>query len=186
MGDKPQLRRALGWRNDLAAVLVVGGGEGMGPLYEIAAGIAGCGAPLQLAVVCGRNEKLRLKLNKTQWKIPVHVYGFLTNMPDLMRAADLIVTKAGPSSVIEAMNAGLPIVLSGALPGQEDGNVRYVVENGAGRWAPGSKRVVEAVKELIGGGAEVLAEAAANARRLARPHAAREIAEEIGLFLIKT
>ncbi len=186
LGDKLQLRHALGWRNDLAAVLVVGGGEGMGPLYDIATGIADCGLPLQLAVVCGRNEKLRVKLNNAQWKVPAHVYGFLTNMPDLMRAADLIVTKAGPSSVMEAINAGLPIVLSGALPGQEDGNVRYVVENGAGRWAPGSKRVVEAVKELIGGGAEVLAEAAANARRLARPNAAMEIAEEIGLFLIKT
>lgn len=182
-GDKGALRQILGWRPDLITVLLVGGGEGMGPLYEIATGIADSGLPLQLAVVAGRNDALRARLNSTQWKIPAHIYGFATNMPDLMRAADLIVTKAGPSSVVEAINAGLPIVLSGALPGQEEGNVRFVVDNGAGRWAPGPEKVVGAVRELAGSGPEVLAATAANARRLARPHAALDIAEEIGRFL---
>jgi 1,2-diacylglycerol 3-beta-galactosyltransferase len=183
-GDKGGLRQTLGWRPDLITVLLVGGGEGMGPLYEIAAGIAEAGLPLQLAVVAGRNDALRVRLNSTQWKIPVHIYGFATNMPDLMRAADLIVTKAGPSSVVEAINAGLPIVLSGALPGQEEGNVRFVVDNGAGRWAPGPDKVVAAVRELAGSGPEMLAAAAA-ARSLARPHAALDIAREIGKFLPK-
>ncbi|MEK7324294.1 MAG: glycosyltransferase, partial [Chloroflexota bacterium] len=165
-GDKGDLRQTLGWRPDLITVLLVGGGEGMGPLYEIATGIADSGLPLQLAVVAGRNDALRVRLNSLQWKIPAHIYGFASNMPDLMRAADLIVTKAGPSSVVEAINAGLPIVLSGALPGQEEGNVRFVVDNGAGRWAPGPDQVVAAVRELAGSGPEVLAAAAANARSL--------------------
>ncbi len=182
-GDKQQLRQALGWRPDLTTVLLVGGGEGMGPLQEIACGIAEAGLPLQLAVVAGRNEALRARLNAAQWKIPVHIYGFVANMPDLMRAADLIVTKAGPSSVVEAINAGLPIILSGALPGQEEGNIHFVVDNGAGRWAPGPKKVVAAVRELAGSGPEVLAAAAANARKLARPQAALDIAAEIGKFL---
>lgn len=182
-GDKRALRQGLGWHSDALTVLVVGGGEGMGPLYEIATGIGEAGLPLQLAVVCGRNASLRERLNHVAWKIPAHLYGFVTNMPDLMRAADLIVTKAGPSSVIEAINAGLPIVLSGALPGQEDGNVRFVVDNGAGRWAPGPDNVVVAVRELTAADPAALAEAAANARRLARPQAAMEIAKEIGKYL---
>jgi 1,2-diacylglycerol 3-beta-galactosyltransferase len=162
---------------------VVGGGEGMGPLYDIARGIAQTGLPIQMAVVAGRNENLRVRLNDVRWEIPAHIYGFVTNMPDLMRAADLIVTKAGPSSIVEAINAGLPIILSSALPGQEDGNVRWVVENGAGLWAPGPQRVVAAVCQLLKGGPEKLAEAASNVRRLARPHAALDIAEEIGKYL---
>jgi 1,2-diacylglycerol 3-beta-galactosyltransferase len=185
-GDKLTLRAQLGWQPDAVAVLVVGGGEGMGPLFEIARGIAATAngrRPLQLAVVAGRNEALQARLNAVHWEIPAHIYGFATNMPDLMRAADLIVTKAGPSSVMEAINAGLPIVLSGALPGQEEGNVRFVVENGAGLWAPGAEKVARAVRQLVSGGPEALAQAAANARRLARPTAAMEIAEEIARYL---
>ena len=86
-------------------MLVVGGGEGMGPLKEIARGIASSGMNLQLAVVCGRNETLRQELESISWEIPTHIYGFVTIMPEMMRAADLIVTKAGPSSVMEAVNA---------------------------------------------------------------------------------
>jgi 1,2-diacylglycerol 3-beta-galactosyltransferase len=182
-GDKNALRESLGWQTDRPMVLVVGGGDGMGPLHEITRGIAGAGLPIQMAVVCGRNESLRQRLIDAEWAIPIHVYGFVTNMPDLMRAADLIVTKAGPSSVVEAINAGLPIVLSGALPGQEEGNVRFVVDNGAGMWAPGPQKVIAAVKQLLEGGLENLKAAAANARRLARPNAALDIAEEIGRFL---
>lgn len=182
-GNKDEIREALGWKQGMTTVLAVGGGEGMGPLAEIAKGIANAGLPIQLAVVCGRNESLREQLSKQNWPIPVHVYGFVTNMPDLMRASDLIVTKAGPSSVIEAINAGLPIVLSSALPGQEDGNVRFVVDNGAGLWAPGPQKVVAAVKELLQGGSEKLEDAANNARRIARPTAALDIADELMRFV---
>lgn len=182
-GDKNALRQALGWQAGPTTALVVGGGEGMGPLFDTARAIAAAGLPIQLAVVAGRNAALREQLQAVRWEIPTHIYGFATNMPDLMRAADLIVTKAGPSSVMEAINAGLPIILSSALPGQEEGNVRYVVDNAAGLWAPGPARVVAAIRQLLGGGAEKLAAAAANARRLARPNAALEIAAEIVKFL---
>lgn len=158
-GNKDDLREQLGWQKGLTTVLVVGGGEGMGPLAEIAKGIANAGLPIQMAVVCGRNEALREQLSKQPWPIPTQIYGFVTNMPDLMRASDLIVTKAGPSSVIEAINSGLPIIMSSALPGQEEGNVRYVVDNGAGSWAPGPQKVVAAVKQMIEGGEVNLKEA---------------------------
>jgi 1,2-diacylglycerol 3-beta-galactosyltransferase len=182
-GNKAELRAALGWQTDLTTVLVVGGGEGMGPLAEIAKGIANSGLPIQMVIVCGRNDSLRDQLSQTQWPIPTQIYGFATNMPDLMRASDLIVTKAGPSSVIEAINAGLPIVLSSALPGQEDGNVRFVVDNGAGLWAPGPQKVVVAVKQMVEGGAVNLKEAANNARHIARPTAAFDIADELMRFV---
>lgn len=177
-GDKAALRKSLNWNSDRITVLVVGGGEGMGQLKEIARGIASSGMNLQLAVVCGRNEALRQELESISWEIPTHIYGFVTLMPEMMRAADLIVTKAGPSSVMEAVNAGLPIVLSGALPGQEDGNVKFIVEGGAGLWAPSPQKVVNAIKQLTGD-AKLLADAASAARRLARPNAAFEIAEEV-------
>jgi 1,2-diacylglycerol 3-beta-galactosyltransferase len=179
-GEKLALRARLNWRADLPAVLVVGGGDGMGPLDEIASAIAGCGLNHQIAVVAGRNEPLRKRLCLAAWEVPAHVYGFVTNMPELMSAADLMVTKAGPSSIMEALNSGLPLVLSGAIPGQEEGNVRYVVSEGAGLWAPGPAKVVDAVRTWLSDETgEALRQAAANSRRLAYPHAASDIASEI-------
>jgi len=58
--------------------------------------------------------------------------GFVNNMSEWMTASDCIVTKAGPGTIAEALIRGLPIFLYGFLPGQEAGNVPFVVENGVG------------------------------------------------------
>lgn len=180
-GDKAQARATVGWGQDLPAVLLVGGGEGMGPLFEIAQAISASGLRCQLAVIAGRNQALEQELRGAAWNIPTHIYGFVRNMPDLMRAADILITKAGPGTISEAFNVGLPIVLYDYLPGQETGNLHYVVDNGAGVWAPNPRTVVSAIGDWIGAGARpgALAEATTNARRLARPDAARQIADLI-------
>ena len=94
-------------------------------------------------------------------------------------AADLLVTKAGPGTISEACIAGLPMILSDAIPGQEDGNVSYVVENDAGVFAPGPEKVIAAVQEFLEQGPEKLALSAENAKRIARPDAVWEIADEV-------
>jgi 1,2-diacylglycerol 3-beta-galactosyltransferase len=86
-----------------------------------------------LVIVCGRNQKLKATLESCTWENPTLIYGFTRDMPDFMRAADFIVTKAGPGTVAEALNAQLPIILYSKLPGQEDGNVTFVEEEGAGQ-----------------------------------------------------
>jgi 1,2-diacylglycerol 3-beta-galactosyltransferase len=91
----------------------------------------------------------------------------------------MLVTKAGPATICEACLAGLPIILSGAVPGQEDGNIEYVVRSGAGVYAPGPARVAEAVGAWLAAGPERLAAHSAKARTLGQPNAAFEIAEEI-------
>jgi 1,2-diacylglycerol 3-beta-galactosyltransferase len=99
-------------------------------------------------------------------------------MPDFMQAADVLVTKAGPGTISEALNAGLPMVLYSRVPGQEDGNVNYVVSEGAGVWAPNSGQIVSALREWIYH-PEKRSQAAAACRRLARPQAAHQVARLI-------
>ncbi|RMF30851.1 MAG: glycosyltransferase [Chloroflexi bacterium] len=176
---RQEARCRLNWLPDCPAVLLVGGGEGMGPLYEIAQAIAHAGAPIQLAVVAGRNERLRWRLEQAHWPIPVHIYGFVHNMPELMRAADLLVTKAGPGTISEACIAGLPMILSGAIPGQEEGNVAYLVEQGAGTWAPSPEQIAHQVLRWTQPGDPTLAQMAERARALGHPEAALEVAREI-------
>lgn len=177
-GDPEALRAALGWPLDRPMVLVVGGGEGMGPLYEIACALDALEGRFGLAVIAGRNERLRRRLEAYSWRVPAFVYGFERRMPEMMRAATLLVTKAGPGTITEALNAGLPMVLFSRLPGQEEGNVDYAVSRGAAQWAPGPRRAVRAVKHWLDHPAE-LVDAAAACRRLARPPAAADVADAI-------
>jgi 1,2-diacylglycerol 3-beta-galactosyltransferase len=177
--DAHTIRRRLGLESDLPTVLLVGGAEGMGPLHCISAAATDSGVRAQLVIVTGRNERLRAKLSARTWPLPVRVEGFVHNMHEWMRAADLLVTKAGPSTVSEALVMGLPMVLSGALPGQERPTVDYVVQAGAGVWAPTPRQVTSAVRELLAPGTPRLGHMAARARSLARPDAAWRAAQVV-------
>ena len=178
-GRKSTLRKKLGWPVDKPIVLMVGGGEGMGPLGKTAREIDASGLDVGLVIVCGRNQKLKASLEAEKWENPALIYGFTRDMPDLMRASDFIVTKAGPGTVAEALNAELPIILYSKLPGQEDGNVTFVEEEGAGVWAPTPQEVVRALTRWISRPAE-RQRVIDNCRRAGRPEAARTIAHIIG------
>jgi 1,2-diacylglycerol 3-beta-galactosyltransferase len=183
LGEKTHLRGTLGLEPDRPTVLVVGGGEGMGPVYEITRAIA-TGVPnAQLTIVAGRNTALKQKLNATTWEIPTHVYGFVTNMPELMGASDILVTKAGPGTICEAFIAGLPIIISGFVPGQEEGNVSYVLEHQAGAYAPDPRQIAFLIREWLQPGNETLQHMIRNASQLARPEAALEIARHLERFV---
>lgn len=174
-GDRDALRARLGWPRDLPVILLVGGGEGMGPLEKTAQAIEEARLNAALVVIAGRNKNLKERLEARSWPMPTFVYGFVREMPDFMRASNILVTKAGPGTISEALNAGLPMLLYSRLPGQEDGNVTYVVSEGAGLWTPRPEEIVAALKDWLSNPIK-MEKAAASCRRLARPKAARQIA----------
>lgn len=178
VGEKKDIREKLGWPQDKVVILLVGGGEGMGPLEEISREIIDANLNVALVVITGRNKKLKEKLENTRWSIPVHIYGFVKEMPDFMRAADILLTKAGPGTISEAMIAGLPIILYHRISGQEEGNVSYVIDEGAGVWAPEIEDIIETLRYWLENPSK-RQETVDNAKRLARPNASREIAREI-------
>ncbi|HZJ25063.1 MAG TPA: glycosyltransferase [Anaerolineales bacterium] len=179
---KSILRKKLGWPVGKPIVLMVGGGEGMGPLAKTAREIDASGLNVGLVIVCGRNQTLKANLEAQKWENPTLIYGFTRDMPDFMRASDFIVTKAGPGTIAEALNAELPIILYSKLPGQEDGNVTFVEQEGAGVWAPTPQAVVRTLTRWISHPEERL-KVVENCRRAGRPEAARTIAHTIGGML---
>jgi 1,2-diacylglycerol 3-beta-galactosyltransferase len=179
VGRKSTLREKLGWPPEKHIVLLVGGGEGMGPLAKTAQAIDASGLDIGLVIVCGRNQRLKATLESCQWENPTLIYGFTRDMPDFMRASDFIVTKAGPGTIAEALNAQLPIILYAKLPGQEDGNVTFVEEEGAGVWAPNPNDVVRTLTRWISRPSE-RQRVIENCRRAGNPGAARTIAHIIG------
>lgn len=176
-------RVKLGLDPARTTILLVGGGEGMGPLFEIARAIERERLPIQLVVIAGRNHALREKLRAATWQTPLRVEGFVTNMPEWMRAADLIITKAGPGTISEALVCGLPILLSGFLPGQETGNVAFVEQSGVGILQKNPDALARTLREWLTPGNDTLARYAARARELARPYAALDIARALNALL---
>lgn len=179
LGNRQELRERLGWPQDLPVILLMGGSEGMGPLEKTAQALAEARLPAAMVIVTGRNQALKARLEARSWPRPTFIYGFVHEMPDFMRAADILVTKAGPGTISEAINAGLPMVLYSRLPGQEDGNVTYVISEGVGLWAPRSDQIVDALRMWLKH-PELRIRAAENCHRVARPQAAREIARILG------
>ena len=170
------VRRRLGLRMDRPVVLLAGGAEGMGSLRPLCQAAVDSKLEAQLVVLTGRNGRLKARLTAEKWPLPIRIEGFVHNMHDWMRAADILVTKAGPSTISEALVMGLPLVLSGALPGQERPNADYVVQAGAAIWAPTPDRVIKTVHELLNPDRQRLAEMSARAQAIAHPNAAQRVA----------
>eukprot|EP00262_Sarcandra_glabra_P011039 TRINITY_DN26737_c0_g1_i1.p1 TRINITY_DN26737_c0_g1~~TRINITY_DN26737_c0_g1_i1.p1 ORF type:complete len:526 (+),score=61.70 TRINITY_DN26737_c0_g1_i1:13-1590(+) len=183
---KDELRRELGMDEDLPAVLLMGGGEGMGPIEATARALGdtlydeSLGEPTgQILVICGRNKKLANRLLSTKWKIPVQVKGFVTKMEECMGACDCIITKAGPGTIAEAMIRGLPIILNDYIAGQEVGNVPYVVENGCGKFSKSPSQIANIVAQWFGPKCDELKVMSQNALKLARPDAVFKIVHDL-------
>ena len=181
---KGDVRRALGLCPDLPNVLLIGGGEGMGPVAKIARAVAGelatGGRPAaQMVVVCGHNERLRAKLLEKPWPVPTTIRGYVDNMWDWMMASDCIITKAGPGTITESLACGLPIVLSGYLMGQEEGNVSHVLANGVGAYSDDPHRVAEIVGRWFGPERERLELMAHRARSIGTADATFKIVDDI-------
>jgi 1,2-diacylglycerol 3-beta-galactosyltransferase len=175
------LRARLGLAPDAFVVLVCGGADGSGGIDRRARALAAAPLDVELAVICGRNQTaLRRLAGLTDHRgRRVVVHGFVDNMADWMRASDVVATKAGPGTIAEALCCGLPLLLTSYLPGQERGNVEWVVDVGAGRYVPHVPQLLDTVAELCAPQSETLTAMRAAVRREARPDATARIADLI-------
>ncbi|KAL0315528.1 UNVERIFIED_CONTAM: Monogalactosyldiacylglycerol synthase 2, chloroplastic [Sesamum radiatum] len=184
--SKDNLRLELEMDSQLPAVLLMGGGEGMGPVKKTAKALGESlydqelKKPIgQLVVICGRNEALAETLRSLEWKIPVKIRGFEKQMEKWMGACDCIITKAGPGTIAEALIRGLPIILNDYIPGQEKGNVPYVVDSGAGVFTRSPKETARIVAEWFSTKTDDLKRMSENALKLAQPDAVFDIVKDI-------
>lgn len=176
--DKAELLQALGLDSRRPVVLVMGGGAGLAPLDEIIQRLELCGLPLQVLGVAGQDQALRERLQGLHGKIAldVHPFGWTDNIPELMAAADLLVTKPGGMTTSEALAAGLPMVLTHPIPGPEERHGCYLEQNGVAVLARSPEEISELAFRLLTS-PQKLEEMARRARELARPEAAHAIAQ---------
>lgn len=128
-------------------ILVVGGGSGSGRLYRDVRNILTGFPMITISAVCGVNKKLIKKLKKLK-NSRLEIVGFVDNMPDFYNKADLVVTKPGPGTVLEAAAMHKPLVVGKSVGRQEDGNIHFVVRNHLGIYNPKANRLHHAITEI--------------------------------------
>ena len=183
--SKQELQKKMGLEPGVPVVLLVGGGEGSGGLQDAVRAISRARLHVQLLIVTGRNRRLYAHLQRTRSSlhVPAKVFGFVHNMPEMMRAADVIVTKAGPGTICEALACELPLILNSFVPGQEEGNVDFVLRNDVGLLVRDSIELVDGLRRLVKPGSTLMRRQLANAKHLSRPYASFDIAQCILSYL---
>jgi 1,2-diacylglycerol 3-beta-galactosyltransferase len=171
------LRRDLGWTEEVTTFLAVGSRR-VDRLLGTLNVLNHFGIPLQLVVVAGNDFALYKELQKIEWHVPNHMYKYVENIPEMMRAADAVICKAGGLIVTEALATGRPLMLVDAIPGQEEGNADFVVRGGAGDLARTDDEVLETTAHWLMDKGKILEERARNAAKMGRPNAAYEVAEQ--------
>jgi len=179
--DKRAVRDGLGLAPQQPLILISGGGAGIGRILPMAHAITRQLAErernVQLAIIAGRNAELLRQLRRQKWPVPVTVLGFVENMAEWMAATDLLLTKAGPGMLAEAACLGVPVVITDFIPGQEVGNVSWVVKNGTGLYEHEIEGIAAVVGELLRPGNPTLQMMSQQAKAMARPNASDEIVE---------
>lgn len=175
--ERRKLKRELGVSDGFLVVLT-GGAEGSGGLRRRAAAILAATRDVNVAVICGRNRFLRRRVSRLAGRAGdgrLTAHGFVGNMADWLRCADVVVGKAGPGTIAEATCCGAPLVLTSYVPGQEKGNAEFVTAAGAGRYAPRPRQLAAEIGRLRRDPAALAAMRAASVRA-GRPRAATDIA----------
>jgi processive 1,2-diacylglycerol beta-glucosyltransferase len=179
--DRAAMRRKHGLREDLPAILVSAGGFGAGNGARMIEALIHAKTPAQIVAVCGKNAVLKSSIEKiaraNKNPLPVvNVIGFTTDMDELMAASDLMIGKPGGLTTSESLIKGLAWVVVNPIPGQEERNAIYLLEQGVGVWSDNLHTLAYKVEALLAEPKRLEA-MRKNALRIARPDAGRLIAE---------
>lgn len=129
--DKRQLREKLGLDPDKRTLLLMSGSMGYGNIKKTVSVLDKIDADFQTIVVCGNNEDAKLKVDKMRKFKKFITFGYVNNVDELMAASDCIVTKPGGLTTSEALSMDLPLIIVNPIPGQEERNRDFLLNNGA-------------------------------------------------------
>ncbi len=174
--SRAECARELGLDPTRTTLLMMSGGAGVGDSVKLAERLLGMDEALQIVAMAGRNDTLLKKLNAlaTRYQGRLFPLGFITTIERVMTASDLAITKPGGLTTSECLAMGLPMIIASPIPGQEERNADFLLEQGAALKASDASAVVWRVKLLLNepGRLEIMRE---KARQLGRPDSARTV-----------
>ena len=178
--DKHIIAERLGLDLKRPIILIMGGGQGLGPIRDVVQSLSGVSIPLQLIVITGTNKKLTKWLGEFKEKTDkkIIVYEYANNVNELMKVANLIVTKPGGMTTSEALTMGLPMVIINPIPGQEMRNTDFLLKHGMAIHVHDTIQIGEEIEILLKS-PERLAAMSQAAYGNSHPYAALDIARLI-------
>ena len=175
--DRDECLKIHGLKGDRPVVLQLAGGFGVGPIEKLFRSILSIERPLEVVVVAGRNAKVKAQVEAVD--VPARhravVMGFTDKIDELMAAADVVVTKPGGLTSSEVLARGAAMAIVNPIPGQESRNSDYLLEHGAAIKINNAATLPLKLGELLQD-EKRLAALKRNARRIARPQAAFDVA----------
>lgn len=179
-----EARRELAVAGGRPLILVLSGGFGVGPVEAIVQAVQAIERPLDIVVVCGRNAALEQRLTAQPPRAPhrVRTLGYTPVLDRWLAAADLVISKPGGLTASEILARGAAFAIVNPIPGQESRNADYLLENGAAVKIGPLATLPWKIETLLSDPAR-LRRLRRQARRLARPGAAFEIARRALAFL---
>jgi processive 1,2-diacylglycerol beta-glucosyltransferase len=176
LAERGPCARALGLDPDVTTFLLMGGGAGLGGLSATARRLLAIPGRLQLIALAGRNAAELALLRQLAQEYPGRLapLGYSNEVARLMACADLVITKPGGSTVAECLAMGLPMIVNAPIPGQEESNANFLVEQGAALKAFDLPTLEYRIRYLMAHPGKLDA-MRASARALGRPQAAADV-----------
>ena len=178
--DRAQCAQAFGLDPQRKTLLLMGGGAGLGSLDTIAARLLALPGDFQLIVLAGKNAAALAALQALAGQYPGRLLaqGFTSEVERLMACADLVITKPGGLTTSECLALGLPMIVNSPIPGQEERNADYLLEQGVALKAFDAVTLEYRVRLLLEH-PEQLQAMRAKALALGRPRAALDVLAQV-------
>ena len=182
--EKRAMRDKHGLLQDRRTILLSAGGFGVGPMENIIHSLRDMRSPAQVIALCGRNLELKSRIDDLArdfmngGPVAIKAIGFTTEMDEYMTASDILLGKPGGLTTSEALAKGLVFVIVNPIPGQEERNSDHLLEMGVAIRCNNLPALAYKLDLLLEDQAR-FSSMQANARRLARPRAAKEIVAKL-------
>lgn len=178
--DRNKLALKMKLDANIPTVLIMGGGQGLGPIKAIVRSLEKVKDEIQEIIVCGTNKKLynSLKRKIKKYNKKILLFGYANNMHELMRLSDIIISKPGGVTTAEVLSKGLPMIIVKPIPGQEENNTAYLTEKGAAIKVDKPKEINHVVEDLFVN-PNKLKNISESERRISKPDASLDIAKLI-------
>ncbi len=151
--DCLKLKLKHGFSPEKPLILIIGGGEGLpGGERCLRAILAAAETHIHVAFICGRNVSQYKRIQHIAENYPqttIKAYGFINFVYELMNMADIILAKAGPATIFEALMLGKPLIITKRIYGQEQGNVNFVINRGYGWYIIRPGNLMTKIREIL-------------------------------------
>lgn len=176
--EKEKIIKKLKLKSNLTTLLIMGGGQGLGPIKTIVKSLEKSKLEFQEIIVAGSNKKLYNSLRRKikKYKKKILLLGYVNNINESMDISDIIITKPGGITTAEALAKKIPMVIVKPIPGQEVSNTNYLTKNGAAIKLDKPKDINSVIEGLLRNPTK-LNQMRESASQISRPNASLDIAK---------